>query len=327
MFKLLRSAMVLATASITAAVLVAPGTAFAADTTTKLSAAGMAAELKAVSVTTAAAAKNGWRATMRFTAPDLPASAQFVVDPSGGVASSRDTFAGETTVSYVVAGKGVYASIEDLTSRAAVKMMGRPSVRYSFTSQAVKLDAYVRQSMPVPAMLLIKDVNHAGTKTSHEDGSRDYAFKDRDTVPVMFRVGPAGVLSSVRLGSGAVTMTVAYTYGPQQVVLPAASVTVDSKTLARAVAYLSMPASVKNLANQAAAHTRSAAKGKPVQITSLRRIVRRDAAACNRAFGLTMLKVGDITGGARVSATNPWTHLTVSYTVKASGSKVLVTKS
>ncbi len=55
----------------TAAVLVAPGGAYAADLTTRLSAAGMAAQLKAVSATSTAATKNDWKATARLASSGL----------------------------------------------------------------------------------------------------------------------------------------------------------------------------------------------------------------------------------------------------------------
>lgn len=319
-------AVAMTTASVIAAALIAPTGAHAADPAVKLSAAGMAAELKVVSTTSATAARKGWKATTRFHAADLSDSGEYVVDPAGGIALSRDTFDGETTTTYAVAGKGRYASINDLTTRAAVQMMGRAGARYVFTPEAVNLDSYVKQNLPLPSMLLTEDVRHAGIRTSHGNGSRDYAFKGEGEVPVTLHVGPAGTLTSARLGNREVNLTVAYAYGPQHVTLPAASVTVDAKTVATAVEYLSMPAAVKSAANQGAAHTRSAAKGRPVQVASLREIVRRDAAACNSAAGVAMLKVGDIAGGVRVSATNPWTHRTVAYTVKASGTKVVVAK-
>jgi hypothetical protein len=326
MSRILRSALVLTTASITAGVLAAPGAAYAADTTTKLSAAAMAAELKAVSSTSMSAAKNGWKATISLTAPDLSATGRYVVDPAAGIASDQFRVGRDVAENYAVAGKGVYTYTNDPMTQAAVKMMGRPSVRYVFTRQAVKLDTYVKDNMPSPPVVLTEDVNHAGTKTAHDDGSTDYAFTDANGVTATVHVGPAGVMTSVRATEPDFKMTVAYTYGAQHLKAPAAAVTVDAKTLATAMAYLDMPASVKDVANQAAAHTRRAAKGKTVKVAALRTTVRRDATAFNSGIEIKMMKVSTISGGARVSATNPWTHKTVSYTVKASGTKVLVAK-
>jgi hypothetical protein len=326
MSHILRSVLVLTTASITAGFLAAPGTAYAADTTTKLSAAGMAADLKRVSSTSMATAKDGWRATMSFKVSDRSATGRYVVDPAARIASDKFRVGDDVAENYAVAGKGIYTYTSDPVTRAAVTMMGRASVRYVFTPQAVKLDTYVKDNMPSPSVVLTEDVNYAGTKIAHDDGSRDYAFKADDGVTARIHVNPAGVMTTARATGPDLTMSLAYTYGAQHQKAPAAAVTVDAKTLATAVAYLDMPASVKDVANQAATHTRRAAKGKTVKVAPLRTIVRRDATAFNSGIEVKMMKVSHIAGGARVSATNPWTHKTVSYTVKASGTKVLVAK-
>jgi hypothetical protein len=52
--------------------------------------------------------------------------------------------------------------------------------------------------------------------------------------------------------------------------------------------------------------------------------VRGEVSAFNTKAQLRMIKVTDVRRGVRVYATNPWTHKTVSYTVKASGKKVVV---
>lgn len=326
MFRILRSVVVMTTASIIAGVLAAPGAAHAADTTTQLSAASMATEFKAVSTTTTAAVKKGWRATASFTSPDSTLTARYVVDPVGKAASHTYRVDGEFGATYAVAGKGMYEYTDSPQTRAAVKMMRRPSVRYVFTPEVVNLDTYTYQHLEAPENLLTEEVAQAGTKTTHDDGSRNYAFKNEDGMALTFHVNPVGVLTSARARDSKVKMALAYTYGTQRVTLPAPAVTVDAKTLAAAVVYLNMPAMVKGVADRGAANTRRAAKGKPVNVASLRTIVRREAVACNTSAKVNVVKVSTIGGGIRVSATNPWTRVTVSYTVKASGSKVLVAK-
>jgi hypothetical protein len=286
----------------------------------------MAAEFKVVSTASTVAAKKGWRAATSYTSPELSFTARYVVDPVGGAASQTYRFDGEFGATYAVVGKGVYEYTDSLQTRAAVKMMRRPSVRYVFTAKEVKLDAYTGQDLQAPATLLTEDVAHAGTKTTHDDGSRDYAFKNEDGMPLTFHVDPAGVLTSAKARHSQTNMALTYTYGPQRVTLPAPAVTVDARTLAAAVAYLSMPAMVKGVADRGAANTRRAAKGKPVNVASLRTNVRREAVACNTSSKVNMVEVGTIGGGMRVSATNPWTRTTASYTVTASGSEVLVAK-
>jgi hypothetical protein len=61
-----------------------------------------------------------------------------------------------------------------------------------------------------------------------------------------------------------------------------------------------------------------------VSVSSVRKAVRSEATGIDKLLKVTMVRVTDIAGGARVSATNPWTHRTVTYTVKASGRKVIV---
>lgn len=330
MSRLFRSSLLLTAASMVVGLLVSPTAAHAADTTTKLSKAEMAAALKAMATTTTAAAKGGWRATMAVTGGSFAGSGSFVVDPAGGAALIQSNFAGEKEIEYAVQRKGTYTYLDESASRSAVKMMGRPSVWYRFTAQkSLNLTAYANKNLPTATRLAA--VSEAGTKTAHDDGSVDYTFTavEEDLADFAFtlHLDPAGVLTTVGVDlSGIFKMTFKYTYGPQRVVLPTAAVTVDSATLAKAEAYLKMPANVKKAADKGAAHTRTAAKRKTVKVASLRKIVRKDVAAVNKAAGVAMVKVKNVTGGVRVYATNPWTHKTVAYTVKAAKKKVVVKK-
>jgi hypothetical protein len=206
--------------------------------------------------------------------------------------------------------------------------MGRPSVWYRFTAQkSLNLTTYVNEALPTATSLASE--SDAGTKTTHDDGSIDYVFTGEEEEELSFtlRLNPAGVLSSVAINAaGLFKMTLTYAYGAQRVTLPSAAATIDAATLAKAEAYLTMPAKVKKAADKGAAHTRSAAKGKTVKVASLRKIVRKDVTAVNKAAGVTMVKVKNVTGGVRVYATNPWTKKTVAYTVKATKKKVVVKK-
>lgn len=334
MFRILRSVVVMTAASITAGVLAAPGAAYATDTTTKLSAASLAAELKAVSAASTAASKNGWKATMGMRWPDgLQITGLYVADPAGGIATAQirarggDAGRGKIVATYAAVGRGLYEYNDSPKILQAVKMMRRPAVRYVFTPKAVKLNEYAAEYMPQPGLALAPNGKYPGTKTVHDGGSTDYAYQDQIGMTNTVRVSSAGALTSARATDLDVTLTVAFTYGPQRVTLPAPAVTVDAKSLAAAVAYLTMPESVKGVADRGAAATRRAAKGKPVNVASLRTIVRREAVASNTSTKVNMIKVNTIGAGIRVSGTNPWTRATVSYTVTASGSKVIVAKS
>jgi hypothetical protein len=225
--------------------------------------------------------------------------------------------------------KGTYRSVDGDTARAAVKMTGRPGVRYVFTAdKKLALDDWAAERAPSPADVLDDHSIAAGTKTVHDDGSTDYAYRDaKNRVDVTLHVDAAGLLATVSDNiPGFLRYTVAYTYGAQKITPPAAAVTVDSVTLAKAEAYLTMADRVKAAATNGAAHTRKAAKGRTVKVASLRAIVRKDAGAVNKSAGVAMVKVVNVAGGVRVSAINPWTHKSVAYTVKASRKKVIVKK-
>lgn len=324
---MLRSTLLVAV-SLAAGLVVNSTAAYAADTTTNLTKDEMTAAVTAVSTASTAAGKAGWRATLtNVPGPGTTSTETFALDPVGGIGllTVVNDFA-----EYAVQHKGTYQSVTSDTTRAAVKMIGRPGVRYVFTADKnFSLDDWAADRAPYPADVLDYSIA-AGTKTVHDDGSTDYAFLSPNGSGhnvVALHVDAAGLLATVSDSDpGFYTATVAYTYGAQKITPPAAAVTVDSVTLAKAEAYLTMTDRVKAAATNGAAHTRKAAKGKTVKVASLRAIVRKDAAATNKSAGVAMVKVANIAGGVRVSATNPWTHKSVAYTVKASGKKVIVKK-
>jgi hypothetical protein len=209
-----------------------------------------------------------------------------------------------------------------------VKMMRRPSVRYVFTADnSVKLDAEVGVGGVSPATLLTDDVDHAGTRTVHDDGSADFRLS-ADGATLTAHVSAAGTLTSVDVdvdGDG-VHEVLAYRYGPAQVTLPSRSATIGAATLAHGLAYLDMAAAVKQIAGQAATDALQAAHGRRISVSSLRKVTQRDVKTSNAASGVKMIKTESIGDGVRVYATNPWTHRTVSYTLQPSGRKVSIAK-
>jgi hypothetical protein len=318
----------LATAfSVGAGMVTATGTAYAADTVTSLSATDMAAALQDVATSSAEASRTGWRATTSIAAGSFSGTGSFAVDPAAGVALDRLQVAGMTVVTYAVGGKGTYERLADPESRAAVRMMKRAAVRYSFTADPkLSLSRYVADNGFAPTAILSDDVAHAGTKTQHDDGSADYRFKPDGSTTVTLAVSPAGILSKVAARDTGTTITVTYGYGAQRIAVPTSAVSIRSTVLATALAYLHMGDIVKDVAHDGATRTRRAAHGRTVKVSSLRTAARRAAADTNATFRMTMVKVKNIRGGAKVYATNPWTNQTVAYTVKASRKKVLVRK-
>jgi hypothetical protein len=320
-----RGALLVATASMAAGFLAGPSAAYAADTSTPLSAAEMSTALKAVSTASGRAAARGWKAAVKVTGGSLSGTESYVVDPVAGVAFERYGFGGYTMAQYVVAGRGTYAGLADPMSRSAVKMMHRPSVRYVFTAdKSVKLDAEVGVGGVSPATLLTHDVDHAGTKTVHDDGSAEFRLS-ADGASLTVHVSAAGVMTSVGVDGDGVHEVLAYRYGPGHVTLPSRAATIGAATLAHGLAYLDMAASVKQVAGQAATDTLQAAHGRRISVSSLRKVTQRDVKTAN-AFGVKMIKMKSIGGGVRVYAVNPWTHRTASYTLQPSGRKVSIAK-
>jgi hypothetical protein len=335
MLRALRST-VLVAATMAGGLLVGSTAAYADDVTTNLSKAEMVAALKAVATTSTTAANAGLRGSATMSVGSGSGTAGYAIDPVGGMAYMKVAFGGFSGIGYAVQHKGTYEYLNDSTSLAAVKMMGRPAVRYSFTAKAsLTLSGWVADNeVPTPAVALSDEVE-AGTKTLHDDGSVDYAYTLKDEVgeeeetidtDVTLHVDAAGLLTTTTSEVLGYRQQLTLAYGPQKITPPAASATVAATTLAKAKAYVTMATRVQKAANDGAAHTRKAAKGKKVNVTSLRATVRKDAAAVNKTAGVAMVKVTNVAGGVRVFATNPWTHKTVAYTVKASGKKVVVNK-
>jgi hypothetical protein len=324
MLNLSRGALPMATASLVTALLAGPVAAYAADTSTSLSAAEMSTALKAVSTASAQAAAHGWKAAIKVTSGSLSGSESFIVDKDAGVTFERFAFSDQVVAQYVVAGKGTYAALADPQSRAAVKMMHRSSVRYVFIAdKSATPEPDLGVDGMSPATLLSDDINHAGTKTVHDDGSVDYRLSE-DAMTATVHVTAAGVLASFDVNGDGTHELLTYAYGPQHVKLPPASATISAATLAHGLAYLDMSASVRQITGQTATDALRSAHGHQITVSSLRKIAQRDVNADNAAVGVKMIKTQSVRGGVRVSAKNPWTHRTSSYTLTASGRKVII---
>jgi len=327
MFRSSRSVLLATMASLAGGVLVAPVAASAADTTTQLSATQMVAALKPVAAASVAAAEGGWKSVVTLAGDSSPVSGTYVVDPSRGMAYEQFRYGADNETAYAVAGKGLYRSLPDATSRAAVTMMGRPAVKYVFSpDKSLTLDEYLKDGAPTPGSVLSEDLDNAGSRTVHDDGSIDYVQVVEDTT-VTLRVSPAGTLSGAHAKTGDYTVTLTYTYGPQTVEAPAANTVIGEAALNVGVWYVHLPAEINQVSHFSATRARRAARGATVKVASLRKIVRREVSTFNTKVQLKMIKVKNIHRGVRVYATNPWTHQTFSYTIKASGKKVVVVRS
>jgi hypothetical protein len=323
--------LLLATASVTAGVLAAPGAALAADTTTTLTAAQMTAELKAVAGTTGAAGAKGWAGTFKMKSDDGLGGVTFATDPVGGRAYVKLALPYEHSTTYAVARKGVYNSLTTAKQKAAVKMIHKPSAQYVFTARTtLNITSWARANSGDPVEILTGDTDgaeYAGTRTEHDDKSVTYKYDDDDEGTFTLDVDPAGALTQAKINyADYLVETFTWQYGPQTVTLPTGAQTVSSTTMTKAMAYVNLAADVKKLAGRSAADVRTAANKHTVKVSVLRKVVKRDVATFNKNAKVKVVAVTDIAGGVRISAKNPWTGLKVVYTIKASGKKVVVVK-
>ncbi|MBO3743771.1 hypothetical protein [Actinoplanes flavus] len=327
---LTRPAVLLAGAAVAASLLVAPA-AYAADITTELTAAEMKAAMETVATASDSAAAEGWKTAMEYSfslsGTVIGGTDTITADRTHGLLSVVYSMGDSGTATlFLDEGAGVYESIDDPRRQAALKMMGRTSVKYTFVAdKTINLD----DSAPDPSDVTL-DYAVAGTKTAHDDGSADYALTDADGVAFTLHVNADSVLTgtdaTISDTDGTIAMSLDYSYGPQSVTLPTAGQTVSYQTLATGVAYLDMPATVQRAAKLGAADTRKAAKGRKVKVSTLRKVVRADVSSVNSGTGVNMVKMKNVTNGVNVYAVNPWTKKTVKYSVKASGKKVVVKK-
>ncbi|GAB1642343.1 hypothetical protein [Krasilnikovia sp. MM14-A1259] len=328
MFRPSRSALAATALSMAAGAFAMPVAAYAADTTTSLSATQMVAELKTVATTSTTAGASGWNVNLAATVTlgdAITVSGAYVYDPLHKAISSRIRVANRLFESYAVGGRGLYQNLADPDMRAAVRMMGRPEVKYAFaTEPSLNVDTLVNADGPAPSVVLTEDVSYAGTKTVHDDGTTDYAYHTADDEAYTIHVGTDGSLATIAVADSFMTETLTYSYGPQVVTVPAASTTISMTVLERGIRYLHMSQVVKGVGQEGASRVLRKADGHIVKVASLRKIVRAEVKADNKIMGMKMIKVKNVSHGVRLSATNPWTHKSISYTVKASGRKVVV---
>ncbi|AEV82918.1 hypothetical protein ACWT_1899 [Actinoplanes sp. SE50] len=320
-------------ASLAAGVLVAPGAAWAADTTTSLTSAEMYAALKSVAGTTAPAEINGYGGDFSVTASLSGAtqtgSALFAADPATGLGyyTTTGTAVGGTGGGYGAAGKGDYHYLDDPTTRAAAKMAGYASAKYVFAADSkLTLDSWAGENLPAPSSMVVSDPRHAGTKVAHDDGTTDYSYVDDDKMTWTFTVNTAGAVTAGKMSGSGLEDTFRYNYGPQTITLPAGDQVIAQATLMKAMAYLTMAADVKRVATTAAKTTEKKAAGKTVTVSAVRKYAASEASAYNRNAEFKVIAVTNIKGGAHVSAKNPFTKVSVSYTIKAAGKHAVVTK-
>jgi hypothetical protein len=329
---LVRPAVLLATASVAAGLLVAPGAAYAAVTTTTLTAAQLAAELTTVGTASAKAGAQGWKGSSKYTFTFPGSTTVFhgtgttQADLVHGRYADRFSAAGLGSADmFAIDGRGRWDPAQDPDELRALKMMGRTTVKYAFTADTtLDLADYIDENAPSP-VAMTTGIDGGGTKVTHDDGTVELTATDEEGAKVRLQVGPSGLLTGAHVAldrdGGGAELDVTFGYGPQTVALPAGAETIPAAALATGVAYLGMAENVKVLAGAVATRVR----GGKVSEANVRAAARTTTTAWNGSSPVRVT-TKSVAGGARVSATNPWTKKTVAYTVKASGRKVLVKK-
>ncbi|GLY00535.1 hypothetical protein [Actinoplanes sp. NBRC 101535] len=323
---LTRPTALLAGLSVAVTLVAAPGAAHAADATTTLTAAQMTAAMSTVQAATTAASAAGWKSTSDYHGA-ISGGASIAVDP----VDRRLAFHVDTDLvmfdTVFAQGSGFYQRTDDSDVSAALKMIGKPATTYVFTADRRSTLQQVAADYSMnPSTMTVEYAKLAATKTAHDDGSADYRVTDPDGVQITLAVTTENRLSGMSAAMSGMSVSYLFGYGRQELTVPSAAQTVSAAAIGTATTYLAMNATVKQVATDGATATRNAAKGGTVAVARLRELVRQEAAAENRASGVTMIRVKNVTGGAKVWATNPWTKKTVAYTVKASGRKVTVKK-
>lgn len=324
-------ALMLAAASLT--VLGSHSPAFAAETRTDLTTTDMTTALAQVAAHSAAAAEQGWKGINNFTLGKASGTNEVRVDTEAGIVVERLTSPTLAGVTYASAGKGMYEGLFDSRSKAVVKMTGRTGTGYLFTSKksltvASFLDGTFAPTRTPPPAKADTNAHEAGTKISNPDGTTDYEiFLSEHSMTLTFHVSTAGALTGIDSISTDVNSSITYTYGKQSVLLPPASQSISRTELRLGSEYLNMSRAAEHaryVADTGATATRRAAKGRTVKVTRLRTQLRATAKKHNTNIKMNIVKIRDVKGGVRVYVKNPWTKAARAYTVKVSGTKVVV---
>ena len=309
-----------AVVTLSAALLGVPGGGAPAADLATLSKGQMAQALTTALAAARTAGKGGWTATFTTALGPVVTTQEVTYDAANRRAHQQMVTAGRRYERYAVSRRGTYTTLADVTSRAAVTMMGRPGVKYAFGPDPA-LDAQefsVSSLGGPPAVVDLSDVSFDGTRAQHRDGSVDYRYLD-DSADVTVHVSAAGAMRGYERVSANYFRSVAYTFGSQTVSLPPASAVVTNETLATGLAALDLATQVRTAADLTAAVSRAT---RALTVTALRRVAAAQAAAANRRTDTRLVRVTNVAGGARLSATNPWTKATVGYTVTTDGSTI-----
>jgi hypothetical protein len=273
------------------------------------------------------AAEAGWRQRASYTSMLGTTSWAINTDVPGG-RSITSTTAGTTTFNdMTVAGSGWYGQIVSKDGLDAMKMIGKPAVKYYFIADRNT----VLTSVTDRAEADLGDLaGSTGTRTINPDGSVTYRAVTALESTVALTVAATGeiseVVSRLEYGGGVenATTVIRFEYGTQTVVLPAKSQTIGRQPYQAALGYHNLPGDAAVTARSAAAAARTISGARAAMVAAARKDARRTAAALNSYTGVNPIKVSNIDNGVRIHGTNPYTKKVTSVTVTVSKARKVV---
>jgi len=296
-----------------------------------LNRAALLNDLTIIARATALAQRPGWVTRLSVGVGGESVLARQVRDTIGGRDVSDFTVRGIARVIEVtVAGSGMYVRLPPTQERAALALLRRPNAHWAFTAdRAQRLSDSSESVTGAPSQILVAlradgavDLSTAHRSTA-ADGTRTYFLQGltegKPSGPLTITITPTGRLVRLQAVQDGTAARADFAFGPQRVLVPAASDTVTAQALATASSALTLDARVRGLAQATAqrleAQRQSSGRGlRTAEVRSaVRAAVRRDVMP---GLGGIAVTVTDVAYGARLSATNPFTGARVSYTVQ-----------
>lgn len=245
---------------------------------------------------------------------------------------------------------GTYITLAGLASvmsrsrvHRALKAIKRPRARWVFTPDK-SLDLHsrdggslIREVGPDAALSDLVDptqtkLTGTPTKTAAGDGATTYAFSATDLVDDgesgtgTVTINASGVVTAFTSVSASDTEDGTYTYGTQQVALPAKSKTVTVQRLSQGLVLSTLPHQVKLAAKLIARAATRRAHNHTVTVAAVRAVARQMVRRIDHGLGSKVFTATPTARGVRITGTNRFTRAHVSYTITATGKKAAIHK-
>lgn len=293
---------------------------------------------------TKAAATDGWDDHVDdVQLGGATSTAELAYDATDGRGSLSGQDDGETFQMIMVDHGGSYESIASYRGRGsaeryrrALTMIGHPDATWVHEPAAPDVanqdfGAAFGPSYILEVLTNSEESKISGTPTvsTAADGSSTYSLTVMltdlgDHGSMTLTVGTDGVLTADSSDFDGEQSSSRYTYGPQAVPLPDPSDAVSAHDLDRALTLLDMRSDARMIAGEVRIYAIKNRHPHLSNAQTIRRYAKSDARMMNGMYGGTVFAEHDIARGARITATNPFTHAKVVFTVRATGKRVVV---